>query len=91
VTTTFHHTSTAASRKPRVCDWCGEAIAVGEPYEGYGYNTGYDRGYVTMHPECMRAMEPLAVEEGSGMTWDVGEFSRGCGCQRGDCRCEKGK
>ncbi len=74
---TFHQQSVLASRKVRRCDWCGELIQIGQPYESYRWRDGSDGGTVVMHPECLQAMERTSREEGGWIDWDRGENVRG--------------
>ena len=75
---TFHEQSVKASRKVRRCDWCGELIQIGQPYESYRWRDGSDGGTVTMHPECLQAMERTYREEGGWwIDWDLWENHRG--------------
>ena len=75
---TFHERSVKASRKIRRCDWCGESIKIGEPYESYRWRDGSDGGNVYMHPECLEAMRRTSREEGGFFDeWDRGENYRG--------------
>ena len=74
---TFHEQSVTASRKVRRCDWCGERIQIGHPYESYRWRDGSDGGTVLMHPECLQAMGRTSREEGGWIDWDRGENVRG--------------
>ena len=74
---TFHEQSVKASRKVRRCDWCGELIQIGQPYESYRWRDGSDGGTVVMHPECRQAMGRTSDEEGGWIDWDRGENVRG--------------
>lgn len=82
----FHQSSVARSRKTRVCSWCGEAIEIGSPYERYEWRADFDHGTETMHPECNSAMKLTVMIDGE-IFFSHGDFSRGCGCPHGDCRC----
>lgn len=90
MTQTYHHTNVKASRKRRQCDWCGEWVEIGEPYRAYSYRDEGEQCRVTMHPECCEAMQRLSIENRGWIDWGPGEFSRGCNCQSGDCKCQKG-
>ena len=74
---TFHEQSVKASRKTRRCDWCGELIEIGQPYESYRWRDGSDGGTVLMHPECLQAMGRTSREEGGWIDWDRGGNVRG--------------
>ena len=63
-------------RKAHRCEWCGEAINVGEPahYRAYKLEGDFNHGW--MHLECNSAMLTAPadlVTEG----WFPGEFKRG--------------
>ena len=73
----FHEQSVKRSRKRRRCDWCGELIEIGQPYESYRWADGGDVGTVTMHPECLAAMDRAAKAEGGNIVWSPGDFRRG--------------
>ena len=73
----FHEQSVKRSRKRRWCDWCGEAIEIGQPYESYRWADGGDAGTVKMHPECLAAMDRAAKAEGGNIVWCPGDFRRG--------------
>jgi len=74
---TFQHQSVKKSRKRRRCDWCGEMIDVGQPYDSYRFVTFGDAGTVRMHPECLAASGEVAKQEGGWFEWDFCEFRRG--------------
>ena len=76
---TFQHQSVTKSRKPRRCDWCGQMIDVGQPYDSYRYRFVAFRNACTvrMHPECLEAFGALAKREGGWLEWGLGEFRRG--------------
>ena len=84
---TFHTQIVQRSRKKRQCSWCGELIEIGDPYNAYRFRDGGDTGKVIMHPECYVAMVVVADEEGDCFEWGVGDFNRGCGCERWSCQC----
>jgi hypothetical protein len=86
---TFHTQIVQRSRKRRQCSWCGELIEIGDPYNSYRFSAAGDTGKVIMHPECHAAMRVVAAKEGDGFEWSVGDFNRGCGCERWSCQCEK--
>lgn len=75
--TSFHEKSVRRSRKRRRCDWCGELIEVGQPYDSYRWSDGGDAGTVRMHPECLVAMDRVAESEGGSFAWSPGDFRRG--------------
>ncbi len=83
----FHHCNVKASRKQRVCSWCGESINVGEPYHGYQWRDGNDSGTENMHPECYNACKDAFTED-PDLFWSQGDFNRGCCCANGDCKCK---
>ena len=83
----FHACSVARSRKQRRCDWCDELIRIGEPYKAYSWRDGGDLGRTTVHPECRAASHDFVASGGD--EWLIGVFTRGCCCERGDCRCNK--
>lgn len=74
---TFHARSIRSSRKIRTCDWCGELIRIGEPYESYRWREGGDVGTIRVHPECLDAMRRTAREEGGWIDWEPLENHRG--------------
>ena len=74
---TFHRQSVAKSRKCRQCDWCGEVIEIGHPYESYRWAHPGDAGTVRQHPECVIAMQKKAEQEGLEFDWSTGYFKRG--------------
>jgi hypothetical protein len=74
---TFQHQSVKKSRKRRRCDWCGETIEVGQPYDSYRFAISGDAGTVRMHPECLEASGEVAKQEGGWLEWTVGEYRRG--------------
>ena len=74
---TFHTQSVKKSRKCRRCDWCGEAIEIGQPYDSYMWAAYGDTSRIRMHPECHRAAGELATQEGGFVEWMGGEFQRG--------------
>ena len=74
---TFHHQSAAKSRKRRQCDWCGEAIEIGQPYDSHMWAAYGDTTRIKMHPECKISADELAAREGGFAEWMSGEFKRG--------------
>jgi len=74
---TFWHQSVTKSRKRRRCDWCGEMIDIGQPYDSYRFATSGNAGTVRMHPECLEASDEMAKQGGGWIEWDIGEFRRG--------------
>ena len=56
------HTKTRG--KIRGCDWCGQKIQIGEPYEKWLFFCDGDRITVYAHKECSEAWGELAKEEG---------------------------
>ncbi len=85
---TFHERSVKSSRKRRVCYWCGDYINIGNPYESYRWRSYGDSGSCEMHPECRKACSKVAHAEGGWFTFGIGDFNRGCGCERGHCECD---
>jgi len=83
--TMFHEKSIAAARKEHNCSWCGELIEVGQPYNSYRL----EEMTVKMHPECYTALGEAADEEGGWIEFCPGDFSRGCTCESGHCRCPR--
>ncbi len=74
---TFQHQSVKKSRKPRRCDWCGETIEVGQPYDSYRFAISGDAGTARMHPECLEVFGDVAKQEGGWFVRAFGEFRRG--------------
>jgi hypothetical protein len=74
---TFQHQSVKKSRKRRRCDWCGELIDVGQPYDSYRLVASGNACTVRMHPECLEASGEVAKQEGGWFEWDFCEFRRG--------------
>lgn len=73
-------------RKRCVCAWCGTYIQPGEKKASYFYRMDGDHGNVKMHSGCYDAMgreDPEILRDGLML----GEYSRGCTCENGDCRC----
>lgn len=83
----FHLSFTKQSRKQRPCDWCGEAIEVGGSYNRYGWRDGCSGGFCSMHPECYDASCELGKRDGE-FQFMPGDFTRGCCCASGDCKCK---
>ena len=65
------------SRKLRLCDWCGELIDIGDPYESYRRRDDHNSIAVQCHPECLAAMYRTAQQEGGWLDWQTGENERG--------------
>jgi hypothetical protein len=65
------------TRKPHVCEWCGELIPAGTKeiwYRAFVYQDGPQSGW--MHPECETACancDPADLADG----WEPGDFPRG--------------
>ena len=74
---TFHSQSVKKSQKRRQCDWCGELIEIGQPYEAYRWVAYGDSARIKLHPECHRAAGELAAKEGGIVEWMTGDFARG--------------
>ena len=73
----FHPQSVKASRKRRKCDWCGEMIEIGQPYDSHMWSAYGDTTRIVMHPECKAAAGELAAKDGGFVEWMTGEFKRG--------------
>lgn len=74
---TFHAKSIKAARKIRICEWCGELMLIGQPYESYRWRDGDDHGTVQMHPECLEAFRRTSLEEGGWVDWELFANQRG--------------
>ena len=74
---TFQHQSVTKSRKRRRCDWCGELIDIGQPYDSYRFVTFGNAGTARMHPECLEVFGDVAKQEGGWFVRAFGEFRRG--------------
>jgi len=74
---TFHPQSVKKSRKRRKCDWCGEAIEIGKPYDSYMWAAYGNTTRIIMHAECQAAAGELGTKEGGFVEWMTGEFKRG--------------
>ena len=72
----FNEHSVAKSRKCRRCDWCSEAIEIGQPYESFRFRHDCGVGVMVMHPECRTASREVARRERGWMEWGPG-FWRG--------------
>jgi len=75
-------------RKAYRCDWCDERIEAGEPSVCWVSKDGSDLYQTRVHPECNRALADVARDNGGRFEWESAEFSRGCGCLRGECECK---
>ena len=74
----FHDQSVKKSQKRRQCDWCGEAIEIGQPYHSHRFASEGGAGTATMHPECNVAANKLAASRRHGVLWyDIGDYKRG--------------
>jgi uncharacterized protein YycO len=74
---TYQHQSVTKSRKRKRCDWCGELIDVGQPYDSYRFVAFGNAGTARMHPECNSASGDVVKQEGSWVVRGLGEFRRG--------------
>jgi hypothetical protein len=74
--------------KDHACEWCGERIEAGQPYESWLWCEGGTVSQVKAHPECRSAWDDAASEEGGIYETGFGEHSRGCRCEAGACECE---
>lgn len=81
----------AHARKRKQCDWCGEWIEIGDPACRYLWKDGADLLPCRMHPECFGASCDATSEFGYDYEFQPGQFSRGCSCDRGRCRCAKAR
>lgn len=75
------HDVIGAARKRHQCDWCCEAIEIGESYVRQRNVDGREVWTWRAHAECSRAAESLSaddLENSVGVT-----FTRGCTCERG--------
>jgi hypothetical protein len=74
-----HQTDTEhiqSSRKPHICDWCGQRINVGEPYARWRWFINGDAGTGRAHPECREALDEAAKEEGGFYEFSPGDNER---------------
>ena len=78
---TLHEPRQQTARKPYACWWCGETINAGEHYWRWTWKDGRELLTCSVHPECYEVWCGELVEP------TFAEFSRGCLCQRGFCRC----
>lgn len=74
--------SEVKARKPHWCWWCGEAIERGAKYFRWTWSDGDGLLTCKAHPECREAWFELGEEV------EFAEFSRGCCCERGFCKCK---
>lgn len=52
------------ARKRHVCEWCGEDIEPGQPYDRYRYyEEGEPPGTVKAHPECMECIDNMDADD----------------------------
>ena len=62
------------ARKPHKCEWCGEAIAVGEKHVKFVGTFEGDFQSWRMHAECYSATDKWEISEG----FTPYEHERGC-------------
>ena len=70
------------ARKTHRCWWCGCGIQPGEEYIKWIWKERYEYVPIHVHADCHEVWQDLQPDEVM-----AGEFSRGCGCANGDCRC----
>ncbi len=69
------------ARKAHQCDWCYDAIEVGEQYRSWRWKSGDYIGTVKEHPECYEAQSELVHAQGGGeIEFTPGDNPRGCWC-----------
>ena len=73
------------ARKQHECWWCGETIKPKEKYARWLWEDG-ELLVIKVHIECREAWSTLPSDSNST---GYGEFSRGCCCDRGACRCKE--
>lgn len=79
--TNIAHDEVKAARKAHVCDWCNEAIEIGQPYVRQRNKDGRDVWTWRAHPECSKAastLDSFDLEMVAGET-----MTRGCTCPKG--------
>jgi hypothetical protein len=75
-----------ASRRRRICNWCGDWIEAGKPYTSWFCYSERVTGEV--HPECREAFEKSDHPHDEPFTM---EYRRGCWCGENEEHCECGK
>ena len=63
-------------RKPCICNWCGEKMAVGELAQSRAYVFCGDFNRDKIHPECWKAMQSYDWSNSDG-EFDPHEYKRG--------------
>ena len=76
--------TTQTARKNHTCWWCAESITTGNTYSRWLWKDGSTLSAVKVHPECRQAWRDC--DDADEVTF--GEFSRGCTCENGNCRCK---
>ena len=77
-----------AAKKAHRCTWCSEKVKPGESYMRWRAFDGSDAWTIKMHPECDKASQRMARQEGYDFEYMPGDFNRGCMCERGDPHCK---
>jgi len=72
--------TTHTARKRHKCDWCAHYILPSEKYARYRWWDGSDAGTCKMHPECKKAMNEHAAEEGGWVEFEPVDNPFGCWC-----------
>lgn len=75
--------TTPKARKEHDCFWCGEIIFKHETYARWVWKNDVVET-IKVHTECKDAWDSLPASENE--IW-FGEFSRGCTCEHGQCKC----
>ena len=75
------------ARTVKTCHWCGEQIQQGQLLVQWCGTTDGEFWVVKVHPECHAAWQALPPDERHEVY--QGEFSRGCKCEQGHCKCSR--
>ena len=75
---------THTARTAKTCHWCGEQIEQGQLFVQW---TDGKFWVIKVHPECHDAWQKLPPDEQHEVY--QGEFSRGCKCEHGLCKCSR--
>ena len=78
-------TTTQTARTQHRCHWCGERIVPGEEYVRWLWKDHREVSATKAHSECFSAWGLLPPDESEEVM--EGQYSRGCTCANGDCRC----